>query len=123
MTAVAPLATDMYVPGLPQIAGEFAAPDAAVQLSLTGFLVGLAVGQAVLGPVSDALGRRPVLLAGALTFTVLSLCAAVAPGIAVLDAVRLLQGWRERRAWWSPGPSSPTASRASPPPAGSPHSP
>jgi Bcr/CflA subfamily drug resistance transporter len=92
VTAVAPLATDMYVPGLPQIAAEFAASDAAVQLSLTGCLVGLAVGQVVLGPVSDALGRRPVLLAGALAFAVLSLLAAVAPGIAVLDALRVLHG-------------------------------
>src|SRR4051794_13558172 len=90
VTAVAPLATDMYVPGLPRIAAAFDASDAAVQLSLTAFLVGLAVGQVVLGPVSDAVGRRPVLIAGALVFALLSLAAAAAQGIAVLNAIRLL---------------------------------
>src|SRR4051812_32518081 len=53
---------------------------------------GLAVGQVVLGPVSDAVGRRPVLVAGTLAFAVLSLAAAAAPSIAALNALRVLRG-------------------------------
>ncbi|TQM15143.1 multidrug effflux MFS transporter [Pseudonocardia kunmingensis] len=92
VTAVAPLATDMYVPGFPRIASDLGTSGAAVQLSLTGFLVGLAVGQIVLGPLSDRVGRRPVLLGGAIAFTLLSLACAAAPSIVVLDAARVLQG-------------------------------
>ncbi|WP_433435829.1 multidrug effflux MFS transporter [Nonomuraea sp. CA-141351] len=92
LTAVAPLAIDMYVPGFPGMARSFGTPASSVQLSLTVFLVGLAAGQLLLGPVSDAVGRRRVLLAGAALFTVLSLACAVSPSIEIFDAARLLQG-------------------------------
>ncbi|MFC4114184.1 multidrug effflux MFS transporter [Nonomuraea zeae] len=92
LTAVAPLAIDMYVPGFPGLARSFGTADSTVQLSLTAFLVGLATGQLLLGPVSDAVGRRRVLLAGATLFTVLSVACAVSPRIEIFDAVRLLQG-------------------------------
>ncbi|MEV4107761.1 multidrug effflux MFS transporter [Nonomuraea sp. NPDC049695] len=92
LTAVAPLAIDMYVPGFPGLARSFGTPASSVQLSLTAFLVGLAAGQLLLGPVSDAVGRRRVLLAGAVLFTVLSLACAVSPSIAIFDVARLLQG-------------------------------
>ncbi|MFG1680448.1 multidrug effflux MFS transporter [Nonomuraea sp. NPDC049269] len=92
LTAVAPLAIDMYVPGFPSLARSFGTRASSVQLSLTAFLVGLAAGQLLLGPVSDAVGRRRVLLVGAALFTVLSLACAVSPGIEIFDAARLLQG-------------------------------
>ncbi|GAA2278456.1 multidrug effflux MFS transporter [Nonomuraea roseoviolacea subsp. roseoviolacea] len=92
LTAVAPLAVDMYVPGFPGLAGTFGAAASSVQLSLTAFLVGLAAGQLLLGPVSDMVGRRRVLLSGAALFTVLSLTCAVSPGIEIFDAARLVQG-------------------------------
>ncbi|WP_436757966.1 multidrug effflux MFS transporter [Streptosporangium sp. V21-05] len=92
LTAVAPLAIDMYVPGFPGLARSFGTEAPSVQLSLTAFLVGLAAGQLLLGPVSDAVGRRRVLLTGAALFTVLSLACAAAPGIEIFNAVRLLQG-------------------------------
>ncbi|WP_220449803.1 multidrug effflux MFS transporter [Nonomuraea longispora] len=92
LTAVAPLATDMYVPGLPVLAASLSASESSVQVSLTAFLVGLAVGQLLLGPVSDALGRRRVLLTGAALFTAFSVACALAPNIHVLNAARLLQG-------------------------------
>lgn len=82
----------MYAPGFPQIVTSFGTTGTAVQLSLTACLVGLAVGQIVLGPVSDAMGRRRLLLAGAGMFTVLSLVCALAPSIAMFDIARLLQG-------------------------------
>ncbi|WP_246258273.1 multidrug effflux MFS transporter [Amycolatopsis anabasis] len=92
LSAVSPFATDMYAPGFPQIVTSFGTTGTAVQLSLTACLVGLAVGQVVLGPVSDAMGRRRLLLAGSGMFTVLSLVCALAPSIAVFDVARLLQG-------------------------------
>ncbi|MEV8634015.1 multidrug effflux MFS transporter [Streptosporangium sp. NPDC051023] len=92
LSAVAPLATDMYVPGFPALARSLETTGPSVQLSMTAFLVGLAAGQLLLGPVSDAVGRRRVLLSGAALFTVLSLVCAVAPDINVLNAARLLQG-------------------------------
>ncbi|MFF3543804.1 multidrug effflux MFS transporter [Streptomyces platensis] len=92
LSAVSPFATDMYAPGFPEIVTSFGTTRAAVQLSLTACLVGLAVGQVVLGPVSDALGRRRLLLAGSGMFSVWSLVCALAPSLAVFDVARLLQG-------------------------------
>ncbi|MYT14303.1 MFS transporter, DHA1 family, bicyclomycin/chloramphenicol resistance protein [Streptomyces sp. SceaMP-e96] len=92
LSAVSPFAIDMYAPGFPEIVTSFGTSKTAVQLSLTACLVGLAVGQVVLGPVSDATGRRRLLLAGSGMFTVLSLVCALAPSIAVFDVARLLQG-------------------------------
>ncbi|MCP2261001.1 MFS transporter, DHA1 family, bicyclomycin/chloramphenicol resistance protein [Streptoalloteichus tenebrarius] len=92
LSAVSPFAIDMYAPGFPQIATSFGSSGTAVQLSLTACLIGLAVGQIVLGPVSDARGRRGLLLAGSALFTVFSLVCALAPSIAVFDVARLLQG-------------------------------
>ncbi|MEU7228070.1 multidrug effflux MFS transporter [Streptomyces chrestomyceticus] len=92
LSAVSPFAIDMYAPGFPEIVTSFGTSKTAVQLSLTACLAGLAVGQIVLGPVSDATGRRRLLLAGSGLFSALSLVCAAAPSIAVFDAARLLQG-------------------------------
>lgn len=90
--AVGPLTIDMYLPALPTIANELQTTEAAVQLTLTGTLVGLALGQLVIGPLSDALGRRRPLLAGTGLHVVASLLIMVAPDIATLGALRVLQG-------------------------------
>jgi MFS transporter, DHA1 family, multidrug resistance protein len=90
--AVGPLTIDMYLPSLPTITGDLGTTAAAVQLTLTGTLVGLALGQLVLGPLSDALGRRRPLLAGTAVHVLASLLVLVAPNIAVLGALRVLQG-------------------------------
>jgi len=90
--AVGPLTIDMYLPALPTITAELGTTSAMVQLTLTGTLVGLAIGQLVLGPLSDAFGRRGPLLAGTALYVVASLLVLVAPSIEVLGVLRLLQG-------------------------------
>ena len=90
--ALGPLTIDMYLPALPTIREELATTSATVQLTLTGTLVGLALGQLVIGPLSDALGRRRPLLAGTALHIVASLLVLVAPNIAVLGGLRVLQG-------------------------------
>jgi MFS transporter, DHA1 family, multidrug resistance protein len=93
VTGISPLATDAYLPGLPALQRSLGTTPAIAQLTLTAFLVGLALGQIAIGPVSDGTGRRPVLLAGALAFTTLSVVCALAPSGPVLVVARLLQGF------------------------------
>lgn len=90
--ALGPLTIDMYLPALPTIREELATSSATVQLTLTGTLIGLALGQLVIGPLSDAFGRRRPLLAGTALHVVASLLVLVAPNIAVLGGLRVLQG-------------------------------
>ena len=90
--ALGPLTIDMYLPALPTIREELGTTSAMVQLTLTGTLVGLALGQLVVGPMSDRLGRRRPLLAGTALHVVASLLVLVAPSIGVLGALRVLQG-------------------------------
>jgi DHA1 family bicyclomycin/chloramphenicol resistance-like MFS transporter len=90
--AVGPLTIDMYLPALPTITAELGTTSAMVQLTLTGTLVGLALGQLVLGPLSDAFGRRTPLLAGTALYVVASVLILVAPTIEVLGVLRFLQG-------------------------------
>src|SRR5919107_2797142 len=90
--ALGPLTIDMYLPALPTITTELGTTSSAVQLTLTGTLVGLALGQLVLGPLSDALGRRRPLLVGTAVHVLASLLVLLAPNVAVLGALRVLQG-------------------------------
>jgi len=90
--ALGPLTIDTYLPALPTITRELETTSAAVQLTLTGTLIGLALGQLVLGPLSDALGRRRPLLAGTGLHVLASMLVLVAPNLAVLGALRVLQG-------------------------------
>ncbi|WP_045741061.1 multidrug effflux MFS transporter [Actinoplanes rectilineatus] len=92
LTALGPLTIDMYLPALPTISDDFGATAAAVQLTLTGTLVGLGLGQLLVGPLSDAIGRRVPLLAGVGVHLIASLLCVVAPDLAVLGALRVLQG-------------------------------
>ncbi len=93
LTAIAPLATDMYVPAFPQVAGELMATATQVQLTLTTFFVGMALGQLIGGPVSDQRGRRRPLIAAIVVMSVASVVCALTPTIAVLMAARLVQGF------------------------------
>lgn len=91
LTAFAPLSIDMYLPGLPAIAEEFGTPTAAVQQTLAVFFVGLAVGQAVYGPLSDRLGRRRPLLFGCALYALACVGCAYAFSVQSLVVMRLLQ--------------------------------
>nr|WP_211660845.1 multidrug effflux MFS transporter [Modestobacter muralis] len=90
--ALGPLTIDMYLPALPTITDELETTSSAVQLTLTGTLVGLALGQLVLGPLSDRYGRRTPLLIGTTLHVLASLLVLVAPNVAVLGLLRVLQG-------------------------------
>jgi DHA1 family bicyclomycin/chloramphenicol resistance-like MFS transporter len=82
----------MYLPALPTLRADLGTTSAAVQLTLTGTLVGLALGQLIIGPWSDALGRRRPLLAGVALHVLASLLVLVAPTVEVLAGLRVLQG-------------------------------
>jgi DHA1 family bicyclomycin/chloramphenicol resistance-like MFS transporter len=90
--ALGPLTIDMYLPALPTITGELLTTDAAVQLTLTGTLLGLGLGQLVIGPLADRYGRKRPLIAGVAVHVLASVLCIVAPNVAVLGGLRLLQG-------------------------------
>ncbi|KDN76722.1 multidrug effflux MFS transporter [Streptomyces olindensis] len=92
LTAVPPLAMDMYLPSLPEVTRALHAPAATVQLTLTACLAGMALGQLVVGPMSDRWGRRRPLLAGLAVFVVATVLCALAPTVELLVAFRLAQG-------------------------------
>jgi DHA1 family bicyclomycin/chloramphenicol resistance-like MFS transporter len=92
LIALGPLTIDMYLPALPAITEDLMTTSASVQLTLTGTLLGLALGQLIIGPLSDSLGRKRPLIVGAATHVVASVLCAVAPNLAVLGALRVLQG-------------------------------
>jgi DHA1 family bicyclomycin/chloramphenicol resistance-like MFS transporter len=81
----------VFVPALPSAAGDLHASTASIGLTITLYVIGLSIGQLVYGPLSDRYGRRPVLLAGLLVFTIASVAAAFAPSLAALECARLAQ--------------------------------
>ena len=93
LTAIAPLAIDTYLPAFPDMAAELGTSPSGVQLTLTAFLVGLALGQLVIGPLSDGWGRRVPLLVGTVVCAVASLAVAIAPSVEVAIAGRFVQGF------------------------------
>ncbi|MDO5669359.1 MAG: multidrug effflux MFS transporter [Corynebacterium sp.] len=92
LSASAPFAIDMYLPALPQITADLATTQPMVQLTLSSFLAGLAVGQLLIGPLSDALGRHRLMLIGTVIALAAAVFAAVAPSIEMLILARLIQG-------------------------------
>ncbi|MYT17309.1 MULTISPECIES: multidrug effflux MFS transporter [unclassified Streptomyces] len=92
LTAVPPLSMDMYLPALPQVTAALHSPAATVQLTLTTCLAGMALGQMIVGPMSDKWGRRRPLLAGMVIYVLATALCAVATNAELLIAFRLLQG-------------------------------
>jgi DHA1 family bicyclomycin/chloramphenicol resistance-like MFS transporter len=92
MIALGPLTIDMYLPALPKIADDLAVSSSVIQLTLTGTLAGLALGQLIVGPLSDSLGRRRPLMAGIVLHIFASVVCMLAPNLVVLGLARVLQG-------------------------------
>jgi DHA1 family bicyclomycin/chloramphenicol resistance-like MFS transporter len=91
LTAIGPLSTDMYLPSLPDIARQLGASTAQVQLTISAYLIGFAVGQIFYGPVSDRHGRKPVLLAALALYCAASLVCALSTSIEMLIVARFAQ--------------------------------
>jgi len=93
LAALPAVTTDMYLPSLPTVVQDLGTTDTAVQFTMSGMLIGGAVGQLVIGPFSDRYGRRLPLLIGISLHVLTSLLCAVAPNIGALVALRVLQGF------------------------------
>jgi len=91
LSAFPALTIDLYLPSMPEMARDLRADAGLVQLSVTVFMIGLAVGQVVVGPLSDAHGRRRLLLAGLATYVAGSLACLAAPSVGWLVAARVVQ--------------------------------
>jgi DHA1 family bicyclomycin/chloramphenicol resistance-like MFS transporter len=91
LTALGPLSMDMYLPSLPDIGRVLQVPTLQVQLTISSYLFGFAVGQILYGPVSDRLGRRPVLLAALVVYVLATVGCAIARSIDALIGLRFLQ--------------------------------
>ncbi|WP_310496894.1 multidrug effflux MFS transporter [Sandarakinorhabdus sp.] len=91
LTAFGAVTIDLYLPTLPAIGRDYGASPAAVQLTLSAFFVGMAIGQLFFGPLSDRIGRRPSVLIGCAVYVAASLFCAAAPSIEMLVAGRFVQ--------------------------------
>lgn len=85
------MSIDMYLPSLPAITASFGAEPAAAQFTLASFFIGLALGQAIYGPLADRYGRKPPLYAGLALYVAASVGCALAPDIATLTGLRFIQ--------------------------------
>ena len=91
LTVFGAVTIDLYLPTLPAIARDYGTSAAAVQLTLSTFFVGMALGQLFFGPLSDRIGRRPTILIGCAVYVAASLFCALAPTIEALVAGRFFQ--------------------------------
>jgi DHA1 family bicyclomycin/chloramphenicol resistance-like MFS transporter len=87
-----PLSIDMYLPSLPTLSHDLSASASEAQFTLSACLIGLALGQIIAGPLSDALGRRRPLCIGVAAYAAASLLCAIAPSVTILNLLRLVQG-------------------------------
>ncbi|MEG3615223.1 multidrug effflux MFS transporter [Isoptericola haloaureus] len=92
LTALGPLSVDLYTPSLPAMQTELGGSEALTQASITTFLLGIGVGQLLWGPLSDRVGRRPVILLGVGAWAVACMLVAVAVSVEMLVTVRLVAG-------------------------------
>ena len=90
-TVASQMALTIFLPSLPTLARDFAVPYGTAQLTLSIYLFAFAFAQLAVGPLSDSLGRRPVLLASLVTFTIGSIACALSPTVEMLIASRLVQ--------------------------------
>ncbi|TDN91990.1 DHA1 family bicyclomycin/chloramphenicol resistance-like MFS transporter [Microbacterium sp. BK668] len=92
LTALGPFTIDLYLPAFPVLEADFDTTAAAIQLTLTGTMIGFGLGQLIVGPLSDKVGRRVPLLSVTALHVLASLGAALAPTLELLSLARVLQG-------------------------------
>jgi MFS transporter, DHA1 family, multidrug resistance protein len=92
LTALGPFTIDLYLPAFPVLEADFDTSAAAIQLTLTGTMIGFAIGQLIVGPLSDKVGRRIPLLVVTALHVVASAAAAFAPTLELLSVTRVLMG-------------------------------
>lgn len=92
LTALGPLTIDSYLPAFPELATDLSATESQVQATLTGTLLGMGLGQLVIGPWSDTIGRRRPLLFGMIGHTIVSLVIMLVTSIQLMIGLRLVQG-------------------------------
>lgn len=92
LTALDALTIDLSLPAMPAIARDLGVDYTSVELGLSAYLLGIAIGQLIQGPASDRFGRKPVLLLGLALYTVATALCAAAPSIAMLTILRVIQG-------------------------------
>lgn len=92
ISAVGPLALNIFMPSMPGMVTVFETSPAMVQLTLSLYLIAISVAQLIIGPLSDHFGRRPILLAGMALFLVGTLACRLAPSIDALIVGRIIQG-------------------------------
>ena len=92
LSAIGPLATDLYLPALPQISADLGTSESRVKFTLTTIMIGMALGQLVIGPLSDRWGRRVPLLVGIGVFTTSTLAIALATSVEAFTVLRFVQG-------------------------------
>jgi DHA1 family bicyclomycin/chloramphenicol resistance-like MFS transporter len=92
LTALGPLSIDMYLAALPALAADFRASPSEIQMTLSACILGLALGQLLIGPWSDSVGRRRPVFAGLIAYALVSVLCVVAPSASALVALRFIQG-------------------------------
>lgn len=92
LTALGPFTVDLYLPAFPTLQADFHTSEAAIQLTLSGTMMGFALGQLVVGPLSDKVGRRMPLIAVTALHVLASVVAALAPDLIVLSIARVFMG-------------------------------
>src|SRR5690554_6602238 len=92
-STLGPFTIDMYLPAFPEIVKQFDTTASQVQLSLTTCLLGLGIGQLVMGSLSDVYGRRHPLLISMAVYAIASLACAISPNIELLIVFRFIQGF------------------------------
>ncbi|MCP2636394.1 multidrug effflux MFS transporter [Microbacterium sp. HD4P20] len=92
LTALGPFTIDLYLPAFPTLEEDFQTTAAAIQLTLTGTMIGFALGQLIVGPLSDKVGRRLPLLVVTALHVIASVAAALAPSLELLSVARVFMG-------------------------------
>jgi MFS transporter, DHA1 family, multidrug resistance protein len=92
LAAVGPIVTDLYLPTLPLMTIDLQTSTSSIQLSITTCLLGLAIGQVIIGPISDMLGRRIPLIISLIIFVIASFLCAFSPNVTVFIILRFIQG-------------------------------